>query len=171
MIQVQYLLSCLLRMCETWFHYLEAAFAYLKTAVRLSPNSRLQVKLCIFFQRFPVGCFFLFFSFFCALESLWFIKMGCDGSLESGYGISDKCYHCVWYERVDAILGGISSYSQTHTPPVQFAYFRRLWHSEAHDFLQPSDPLLLSSQQFAIIANYTQVCILALIVIDFISFL
>lgn len=58
MIQVQYLLSCLLRMCETLFHSLEAAFAYLKTSVRLSPNSHLQVKLCIFFQCFHVGWFF-----------------------------------------------------------------------------------------------------------------
>lgn len=47
----------------------------------------------------------------------------------------------------------------------------RDYDSETHDSLQSSDPLLLSSQQFAIIANYTQVCILALIVTDFISFL
>lgn len=58
LLQVQYLLSCLLQMCETLFHSLEAAFAYLRTAVRLSPNSRLQDKICIFFQCFPVGCFF-----------------------------------------------------------------------------------------------------------------
>lgn len=79
MFQAQYLLSRLFRMCETLLHSLEAALAYLRTAVRLFPNSRLQVKLCLLFQCFPVGCFFLFFvSFFCALESLWFIKMGCD---------------------------------------------------------------------------------------------
>lgn len=110
------------------FHSLEAAFAYLRAAVRLSPNSCLQVKLCIFFPCFPVGYFFpILLILLCSLEPLWFIKMGCDGSLESGYGISESCHHCVWKEGVAAILGGISSYSQTHTHPVQFAYFRRLW--------------------------------------------
>lgn len=32
-------------MCETLFHSFEAAFAYMRTAVKLSPNYYLQVKL------------------------------------------------------------------------------------------------------------------------------
>lgn len=38
-------------------------------------------------------------------------------------------------------------------PNAVCAFFTRVWHSEAHDSLQSSDPLLLPSQQFAIIAG------------------
>lgn len=146
MIQVWYLLPCLLWICEKLFYSLEFPVTCLKNAMKLSFQVLVLRLNCAY--SFSISCrLFLLFvlSFFCALASLWFIKMWCDGSLQSGYDISVRCYQCVWCGRITAIVSGVSSYSSPLSNAV-FAFFTGVWHSEVHGSLQSSDPLLLPSQ-------------------------